>query len=206
MSEQFLLYFGYFASGVIAFSMTMNSIVKFRWINLVGASSFAIYGFLIGAFPVMVLNGFIFAVDIFYLTKIYSKKQLFDTLEVRGDNRYLLKFLEYHKKEISKYFPDFVYKPEMNTISFIVLRNMAVAGVFLGHEANNKEIIVGLDFVVPEYRDYKNGKFVLARLKDVFKKKGYVKIVAKGSSNKHNNYLRKLGFEETAEGDFVKQL
>ena len=75
MNEQLLLlYIGYFASGIIAFSMTMNSIVKFRWINLVGASTFALYGFMIGAFPVMVLNGFIVAVDIFYLRKIYSKR------------------------------------------------------------------------------------------------------------------------------------
>lgn len=206
MNEQLLLYIGYFASGIIAFSMTMNSIVKFRWINLVGASTFALYGFMIGAFPVMVLNGFIVAVDIFYLRKIYSKRQLFDTLEIRGDNRYLLKFLEYHKEDINKFFPDFVYNPEMNTISFIVLRNMAVAGVFLGHEANNKEIVVGLDYIVPEYRDYKNGKFVLGRLKDVFKKKGYDKIVAKGNSKKHNKYLRKLGFDELEGNTFVKQL
>ena len=69
---------GYSASVIIALSMTMSSIVKFRWINLVGASTFATYGLLIGATPVAVLNGFIIAVDIFYLTRIYSKKELFE--------------------------------------------------------------------------------------------------------------------------------
>ena len=206
MDSQLLLWTGYIASGIIALSMTMNSIVKFRWINLVGASSFAIYGFFIGAFPVMVLNGFIVAVDIYYLSKIYSKSHLFDTLEVRGDNKYLLKFLDYYKKDIRKFFPDFEYKPEMNTISFIILRNMAVAGVFLGHKENNNIIRVGLDYTIPEYRDYRNGKFVLNRLKDTFKKEGYTKIVALGGTSDHNNYLRKLGFVDISTGDFVKEI
>ena len=88
---------GYTASVIIAISMTMSSIVKFRWINLVGASAFAIYGLLIGAIPVALLNGFIVAVDIYYLSKIYSKKDIFETIEIRGDNRYLIQFLEFYK-------------------------------------------------------------------------------------------------------------
>ena len=206
MNPQLLLWIGYFASGIIAISMTMNSIVKFRWINLIGASTFATYGFFIGAFPVMALNGFIVAVDIYYLSRIYSRKQLFDTLEVRGDNKYLLKFLDYHKEDIIKFFPDFIYKPEMNTISFIVLRNMAVAGLFLGHKENDNILKVGLDYTVPEYRDYKNGKFVLDQLKKSFKKEGYNKVVAERGNDKHNKYLKKLGFAETENGDFVKEL
>ncbi len=206
MNPQLLLYIGYFASGIIALSMTMNSIVKFRWINLIGASTFAFYGFLIEAFPVMVLNGFIVVVDIYYLSLIYTKKQLFDTLEIRGDNKYLLKFLEFHKEDISKFFPDFIYKPEMNTISFIVLRNMAVAGIFLGHKENDNTIVVGLDYTVPEYRDYKNGKFVLARLKDTFKSDGYQNIIAEGGAENHNRYLKKLGFTSASGNTFVKKL
>ena len=206
MDSQILLWIGYAASGIIALSMTMNSIVKFRWINLVGASTFATYGFLIDAFPVMVLNGFIVFVDIYYLSRIYTKSHLFDTLEVRGDNKYLLKFLDFHKKDISKFFPDFIYKPEMNTISFIVLRNMAVAGVLLGHQKDDKVIKIGLDYTVAEYRDYKNGKFVLERLKDTFKDKGFEKVIAECATKHHEKYLRKLGFEMGSDGFFEIEL
>jgi len=206
MESNVLLWIGYAASGVIALSMTMNSIVKFRWINLVGASTFATYGFLISAFPVMALNGFIVAVDIYYLIRIYTKTHLFDTLEVRGDNKYLLKFLDYHKDEIKKFFPDFVYKPEMNTISFFVLRNMAVAGIFLAHREDENILKVGLDYVVPEYRDYKNGKYVYHRLRSIFIKENYQKVIAKGGTSKHIKYLKKLGFKENNEGLFVKEL
>ena len=186
--------------------MTMNSIVKFRWINLVGASAFATYGLLIGAFPVVVLNGFIVSVDIYYLLKIYTKSHLFDTLEIRGDNKYLLKFLTYHNDEIQKFFPGFVYKPEMNTVSFFVLRNMAVAGIFLAHRENDNILKVGLDYVIPEYRDYKNGKYVYHHLKENFIKEGFKEVVSDGGTTKHIKYLIRFGFRENNKGLFVKQL
>lgn len=206
MNIDILQWIGYAASGVIALSMTMNSIVKFRWINLFGAFTFATYGMLIKAYPVMALNGFIVAVDLYYLYRIYSKSQLFDTLSVKGDNKYLLKFLDFHQSEIHKFFPGFKYQPEMNTISFFVLRNMAVAGIFLAHKEEEGVLRVGLDYVIPEYRDYKNGKYVYHRLKDEFIKQGFKKIIAQGGTQKHMGYLKKLGFKETKEGLFVKEL
>lgn len=201
-----LHWIGYIGSAIIALSMTMNSILKFRWINLVGAATFSAYGFLIDAFPVMLLNGFILSVDIFYLVKIYSRKQLFDTLEIRGDNKYLLKFLDYYHDDIQKFFPGFSYNPEMNTISFFVLRNMLVAGLFLAHIDDENNLHVGLDYAIPAYRDYKNGKFVINRLQKEFKEKGYNKIIAISNSNKQSFYLKKLGFIEQSEGRFTKDL
>lgn len=205
MNEQFLLWLGYFASTVIAVSMTMSSIVKFRWVNLIGAMTFAIYGLLIGAFPVLFLNGIIVLVDIYYLYRIYNKKSLFDSIEVRGDSKYLIKFLDYHKEDIQKFFPKFDYKPEMNTVSFFVLRNTTVAGLFLAHRTDNDVLKVGLDYVIPEYRDYKNGKYIYHTLSDAFKKEGFKKVVAESNSNKHTKYLEKLGFKEIEKGLMVKE-
>ncbi len=206
MEADYLQWIGYAASAVIALSMTMNSIVKFRWINLFGASTFAVYGILIHAIPVALLNGFIVSVDIFYLVRIYSKKELFEILEIRSDNRYLIRFLEFHQKDIQKFFPGFTYKPEMNTISFFILRNTNIAGIFLAHPENNDMLVVGLDYVVPEYRDYKNGKFVYYKLKDEFLKSGFRKIISKGQSPKHASYLKKLGFVNTENDLYIKSL
>jgi len=206
MNMEYLTWFGYTASAIIALSMTMSSIVKFRWINLVGALSFSTYGFFIDAIPVMALNGFIATVDIFYLYRIYSKKELFSTLEVRGDNKYLLKFLDFHNNEIQKFFPGFSYNPEKNTISFFVLRNMNVAGIFLAHREDGHTLKVGLDYVVPQYRDYKNGHFIYHRLRDRFLKDGFEKVVVRSNSRRHSKYLKKLGFSETGGDLFVKKL
>jgi len=194
METNILQGIGYAASIIIAISMTMSSIVKFRWINLVGASTFAIYGLLINAIPVAFLNGFIVSVDIYYLIRIYGKKEMFETLEIRKDNRYLIRFLEFHNKEIQKFFPGFTYKPEMNTISFFVLRNTKIAGIFLAHREKDGILKVGLDYVVPEYRDFKNGKFIYYRLTDDFVNGGFRRIIAEGITPKHARYLKKLGF------------
>lgn len=204
MSPEILQWIGYTASGLIALSMAMSSIVKFRWINLFGAMSFSIYGLLIGAFPVMILNAFIFSVDIYFLYKIYNKEPYFDTLEIRGDNKYLFKFLEYHKKDIKRFFPDFEYKAEINTISFFVLRNMIVSGIFLAHREDKNTLKVGLDYVIPEYRDHKNGKYVYEHLKDYFITEGFKKVIANSSSPKHIKYLKKIGFKENSDGLLIK--
>ncbi len=206
MEINILQWIGYIASIIIALSMTMNSIVKFRWINLAGALTFSTYGFLIGALPVGFLNGFIVCVDIYYLFKIYSKKETFEILEIRADNKYLLRFLEFHNKEIQKFFPDFTYKPEMNTISFFILRNTAVAGLFLAHREDDKILKVGLDYVVPEYRDFKNGRFIYMRLRKKFIDDGFDVVKASGKSEKYSKYLKKLGFSKNKEGMFEKVL
>jgi len=195
----FLSLLGYFASIVIAISMTMSSIVKFRIINLIGATTFSIYGFLIGAIPVGILNAFIASVDLYFLNSIYSQKDVFETLEVRNDNRYLIRFLEFHNKDIQKYFPGFVYKPEINTYSFLILRNMSVAGVFLAHNAEDNVLCVGLDYVTPEYRDFKNGRYIYKRLVNRFVGLGFKKVISPAWSKEYVKYLEKLGFKKVNE-------
>lgn len=201
MEIGYLEWIGYIASVTIALSMAMNSIVKFRLINLAGAAMFSTYGFLIGSLPVGLLNGFIVAVDVYFLFGIFSKKEVFEILEVRSDNKYLLRFLSFHEREIQKYFPGFSYKPELNTVSFFILRNMAVAGIFLAHRQPESVLKVGLDYVVPDYRDFKNGRFVYFSLRDKFIEAGFKKVVAGKSSQSHEKYLKKLGFIENADGN-----
>jgi hypothetical protein len=202
----FIQIIGYTASIIIAISMTQNSIVKFRWINLMGATMFSTYGIVFGAYPVGILNGFIVMVDLYYLKKIYFKKDIFDTLEIRKDNKYLLKFLDFHKPEIEKSFPNFEYKPDINTISFFVLRNTAVAGIFLAHEEGGNVLKVGLDYAVPEYRDFKSGKFVYLSMRKSLIEKGITKIIAFGNTKKHINYLKKCGFVKATENAYAKFL
>jgi hypothetical protein len=206
MELNLLQWIGYAASITIAISMAINSIVRFRWINMAGALTFSIYGFLIGALPVGILNGFIVTLDIYYLVSIYSKKEIFEILEIRPDNRYMIRFIEYHKDEIQEFFPDFTYKPDMNTVSFFILRNMAVAGLYLAHREDGNILKVGLDYVIPEYRDFKNGKYVYLRLKNRFIDAGFTKVMAEGNSTEYIKYLKKSGFTKDENEMFVRNL
>jgi len=143
---------------------------------------------------------------LYYLYKIYSKKEVFETLEARAENRYLIRFMQFHDAQIQKFFPGFSYIPEMNTVSFFILRDMSVAGIFLAHRINNDTLMVGLDYVIPEYRDFKNGRYVYLRLKKKFIESGCTKVVASGTSKEYIKYLKKLGFKENSEGLYEMSL
>ena len=114
MTETLLAWVGYIASGVIVLSMMMSSIIKFRWINLIGALLFSVYGFLIGALPVGVLNGIIVLVDAYYLWQIYRKTEVFEILEIKAKSDYLKRFLAFHNERIQGYSPGFDYNPDKN--------------------------------------------------------------------------------------------
>lgn len=206
MEIGYLQYIGYVASVIIVLSMTMNSIIKFRWINLVGASLFSVYGFMIHAIPVCVLNGIIVLVDIYYLASIYSKKEVFEILEINAESEYLKRFLKFHNDRIQKILPGFSYSPDRNTVSFYILRNMAVAGLFLAHRENETELHVGLDFVLPEYKDFKNGKYVYFKLRNKFIEAGYKTVIAESNNMKYFKYLKKLGFKELKLGVYSMEL
>jgi hypothetical protein len=125
-------------------------------------------------------------------------------LEVKADNKYLLEFLAFHQNEMQTFFPGFSYKPELNTVSFFVLRNMSVAGIFLAHREEGDVLKVGLDYVIPEYRDYKNGRYVYHRLAIFFEMAGYKKIVVESKSKKYEKYLQKMGFVKAENGFYEK--
>ena len=161
---------------------------------------------MINAFPVSILNGIIVAVDIYYLTIIYTKKENFEILEINAESEYLIRFLKYHNERIQKICPGFSYNPDMNTVSFFILRNMQVTGLFLAHREEENILTVGLDYVVPEYKDFKNGKYVYYNLRKKFIEEGYSKIIAEGNDLSYIKYLKKFGFKKDENGLYSKDL
>ncbi len=202
---EYLSWLGYLASVLIAISMTLSSILKFRIINLIGGICFSTYGFMLGALPVGFLNGFIVCVNIYYLWTIYRKKEIFETLEIKPGSEYLLRFVAFHNAEIQSICPGFAYNPDMNSMSFFILRNMQVAGLFLARREENT-LTVGLDFVIPEYRDFKNGKFIYRKLGPELKASGITKIQARETNENNEAYFKKIGFKKDASGFYYMEL
>lgn len=201
-----LEWIGYGASLLIALSMALNSIVKFRVVNLVGAALFSMYGFLIGSIPVGVMNGFIVIVDLYYLVLFFSKKEIFETLEISGSNKYLQRFIRFHEDDIKKFYPEFNYIPTDETIEYFILRDMSVAGVLIVEKQGETTLKVILDYVTPQMRDFKNGRFAYLSLKDIFSKQGYTRLIADKTSPEHIKYLEKMGFMDNSDGFLEKAL
>lgn len=199
---------GYAGSIVIAVSMLMSSIIRLRWMILSGNIIFIIYGAFIFSWPIIILNLFNTVVNIIFLYKIYHKKEYFKLLQVRSNNLYLMYFLDFYKKDIQHFFPFFEYSPDDNTYCIFVLRNMHVAGVIIGQRENN-DLILKLDFAIPEYRDMKLGKFVYSRKIRFFKENNFENIYATALNKTHEKYLLKMGFNENfSKGErlFVKSV
>jgi len=68
---------GYVASLLVAVSLMMRSVLKLRIINLLGAAAFTLYGLLIDAYPVAVMNLFIVLIDLYYLREFITSKGYF---------------------------------------------------------------------------------------------------------------------------------
>ncbi|MEE4178434.1 MAG: GNAT family N-acetyltransferase [Bacteroides sp.] len=195
---------GYLGSVVVAISLTMSSIIRLRWLNLAGSAVFSFYGFAIGSLPVGLLNLFIAFVNIYFLSSIYLRKDAYKLLSIQGDNPYISYFLDFYKAEIRKFFPDFeqnkhqMLEEREQPISLIILRNAAVAGLFLGNQQDG-DVEVYLDFVIPEYRDMKPGKFLYEKNLNFFRRKGIKRLVSQVKNEKHLHYLKHMGFEEQDE-------
>ncbi|AIW16390.1 YgjV family protein [Vibrio europaeus] len=66
---------GYAASIMVAISLTMKDIVRLRVLNFIGCALFTAYGLMIDAWPVVVTNGFIACVNVYFLAKMQSEKK-----------------------------------------------------------------------------------------------------------------------------------
>lgn len=204
--NNYLEWFGYIASLVVLISLLTSSIIKLRWINLVGALLFSIYGLLLGSIPVAVMNAGIVLIDIYYLIKIYTTKEYFHLLELTPDSNYFIHFIEFFKPDLEEFFQKSDFKVTNDMVGFYVLRNTVTAGVFLASKRDDGGLDIELDFAVKEYRDYKTSKFVYEENKDFFINNGYNHLYVTSTGIEHNKYLTKIGFVPTEnENEYIKK-
>lgn len=200
---------GYIGSALIAISLMMKNIFYLRRINLLGASTFAVYGLMTGTIPVFILNSFISLVDIYYILETKRKKEYFTLLPIEQKNGPLLKkFLSFYKKDIEHFFPNFNSSKIEEDKSFFILRNLIPVGLFAYKELSSTEILIELDYAIPDYRDLKNARFIYFAQSNHFNKNGYKVLKAESTIKAHQKYLKKVGFSESVKepGLFEKMI
>jgi hypothetical protein len=206
----FLELFGYASSVMVAISLMMSNILRLRILNAVGALTFAIYGYCVGAYPVVAVNGWIFLVDIYFLYKMLREKDFFKLLEgIDHKSPYLANFIDFYKDDILKFAPNFdsdrLEKPEI----VFILRNLVPAGVFIFCK-NEKErtIDIILDYTIPAYRDMKNTSFLLFDKKVHFRELGFEKYITRTNVKEHSYYLKKMKFKliDKSQGLYEKDI
>lgn len=188
---------GYAASVLVAISLTMSNIWRLRWINLTGAVFFSVYGLSVGAYPVFAVNAFIVCVNIYYIVQLSQRKDFFSYIELREKQDPMLnKFFDYYKNDIEKYFPEFQKDALKDPFYHIILRNLVPVGLFIYELHPGGVITVELDYVIPDYRDLKNARFIYSKKAEELGRQGYNHFVTKSGMKAHQDYLKKIGYRQ----------
>ena len=222
-TQQFYEIIGYIASFLVAISLMMKSILRLRLINLAGAIAFTIYGVLIGAAPVAIVNAFIILINLFYLRRmlVARGRDYFETLEMALDEPYLIRFLEHHQADIQRFMPEFELTdiqakldsvrgegghsgkaPQTGALwprAVFVLRDMVPAGLVIYAQLppeTGPGIELLLDYAIPGYRDRRTGRFVHGEdgLFDALRPLPE-RVMSRASVPAHAQYLESMGFE-----------
>lgn len=196
MNPILLEWIGYIASLIVLVSLLMSSIKKLRWINLIGALVFGLYGFLIGSYPTGFMNLGIVIIDIYYLVRMYLSKEFFRVLPIQSNTEYLPYFLDFYKDDIRKFIDVEKIDFDHAEVKLYMVRNMTPAGVFICNKYDSNTLEIALDYAIPLYRDFKLGLFIFEHEKDFFLGKGYNRFIVSTNNNDHIKYVKKMGFKE----------
>lgn len=196
---------GYAASALVAVSLLTSNVLRLRVLNLAGAVVFVAYAALTGAWPVLAVNLFVAAIDLWHIISLKAKKDIFKLMPVGTDNPLLANFLAYHARGIWQFFPDFDLAKLHNPRCIFILRNLLPVGLFIYTE-EPPALRVRLDYVAEDYRDLKSAHYLFNRPQNTETFEGFSSFTAVSGSAKHAEYLKRVGFEEDAlkKGSFKK--
>jgi len=198
---EFIEWIGYVASFIILVSLLMRSLKRLRIINLIGALIFAVYGYLISAPPVMVMNLGIVFVNVYYLRQIYTSKEYFKIISLSLVGEYVRSLIDFHRKDIEKFMPLPEDALDESTFRFLIVRNMVPAGIFAAKPFDDTTLEVTLDYAMRPYQDFKTGQYIYQSQRHRFLNEGYERLIAFVHSTVHEKYLKRMGFSETTLDD-----
>ncbi|RYY51109.1 MAG: hypothetical protein EOO06_01460 [Chitinophagaceae bacterium] len=210
MLLQFAPYFGYLASVCLIIALIVNNDLKFRWFNSFGNVCFITYAILLNTIPVLITNAILLGINVYYLVKIYGRKENFDLLEFTATEKLPLKFLDFHQADIANYFPNFTIGELAGKLNFTVTRDLVIANIFSATITDQGDAIVALNYTVPKFRDFKVGTFIFEKEKNFLLSKKVKRIVYQSVENPgHLEFLKVNGFTTQQIGNtncYVKEL
>lgn len=190
---------GYFGSLLVVVSMLMTSVIKLRIINTIGSVIFAGYAFVIHSYPTAFMNLFLVGINVYNLVKLIKNDKNYQMVEVARDEEMLKHFLEFHKEDILKFFPDFTITGEAGETAYVVYNDASPAGVMIG-KIEDGCLNISIDYSAPAYRDCSVGAFLYEKL--VGKA---TEAVFAGNAVNHEAYMERVGFVKSERG-YVKSL
>ena len=199
---------GYAASLIILVSLLMTNVFRLRLINGIGSVLFGAYGWMIGSWPVCAINLVIAGIDGWYLLQTLRISAFFDLAPAESvGTEYLKRFFLFHERELMKYAPGLTIEDLLGAETFLIFLNMLPVGVF-SYRQEGAEAHLVLDYMIPEYRDFKAGRFVYRTKRMFFKEQGIKRFLATARHPSQPKYYLKNGFTRDPDvaGGFVNAL
>ncbi len=193
--------FGYLGSTLVVISMLMSSVVKLRIINAVGSVVSGTYALIIGSFPLALMNGCLLAINLYNLRKLMLSEKHYDLVPCQPQESFPQYFLAHYSQDIAKYFPEYEKDTAKANAGYLVFCNGDPAGIMLAQKQPQGVLNVSLEYTTPTYRDCSVGKFLYSALPG----QGITALEVKQATEDHKGYLKKMGYQDGANG-YVKKL
>ena len=189
---------GYAASLIILVSLLMTNVFRLRVINGIGSVLFGAYGWLIGSWPVCVINLVIAGIDGWYLLQALRISAFFDLAPAESVGaEYLKRFFLFHERELKKYAPGLTLEELQDACTCLIFRNLLPVGLF-SYRRNGPDAQIVIDFMIPEYRDFKAGRYLYRTKRMFFKEQGIKRFLATARHPSQPKYYLKNGFVRAA--------
>jgi hypothetical protein len=199
---------GYAASLIILVSLLMTNVFRLRMINLAGSLFFSLYGWLIGSWPVCLINALIAGIDGWYLVQSLRVSAFFDLQPAASVGpEYLKRFFLFHERELLAHAPGLTIEDLLEACTCMIFRDLLPVGLF-SIRTRGADADIVIDFMIPEYRDFKAGRFLYRTKRMYFKEQGIKRFRAVARHSSQPRYYLRNGFvrEAGVAGGFVNEL
>jgi hypothetical protein len=183
---------GYAASALVVLSLTMRSVVRFRFVSLLGSITFMVYAALIESPPLIVTNLAIAAINIWFLHKELGLRRDLGASLIAVDSPFLQDFIDFHMADIRSFQPD-ASMPPSSAFCVLLTRDGLPAGAIIGSR-HGDELDITLDYVMRAYRDSRLGRWVFGEGAKVFRDAGITRLTSDAGGAMHQAYLAGAGF------------
>lgn len=190
---------GYVGSALVVLSLMQKSILRLRLIGLAGSLVFLCYSLLIGAYPIAVVNVIAAVIHAYHLRLLLRHQaEVFTVLHVLPESKMVGHFLDFYGTDITSQLGEpFEYHQRPDQVAAFVLRDMVPAGLFIGLVHADSSVEVKLDYVIPQYRDFKVGGFLYSHDSGLFEDPTCRQVWSDPTTQEHADYLLRMGFTPT---------
>ncbi len=200
---------GYLGSALVVVSLTMTSVVRLRMVSLCGSVTFVVYGALIDSIPILITNGSIAVINVWFLRKEFASGgphgRDLGVSHIRPDSPFLADFIAFHLIDIHRFQPDFHEPKGDDVVTLLLNRDGLPAGLLIGRQ-QGQTLTVDLDYVLGPYRDSRLGRWLYGPGADVFRADGIDELRSAGTTDTHRKYLERVGFHRSSDDPDVYTL